>query len=137
MSARRVEAERTLLAEILLRLRASGFPVIALATPNGVHIPARTEEERQARARLVARMKADGMLLAGAPDLVLLWPGGGGFVELKRPAHRDIFGWHAAGAAGEDQKAFAARCARLGVHHAFCRSWEELLDRLGEWGALR
>ncbi|HEV2303817.1 MAG TPA: hypothetical protein VGR91_19800 [Stellaceae bacterium] len=136
MSARRVEAERTLLGEILLRLRAGGFPVIPVATPNGLHIPARDDGERQIKARLIARMKADGMLIPGASDLVLLWPGGGGFVELKRPAHRDLFGYHAAGAASEDQKAFAARCARLGICHAYCRSWEGLIDRLGEWGAL-
>jgi hypothetical protein len=28
-------------------------------------------------ARIIARMKADGMLLPGAPDLALLWPPAG------------------------------------------------------------
>lgn len=135
MTAVRVESERTLLAECLLRLRAGGYPVIALATPNGLHIPARSEEEQRIKARIINRMRADGMLLAGAPDLVLLWPQGGGFAELKRPAHRDIFGYHAAGQASQDQLAFAERCRKLGINHAYVRSWDGLKDRLGEWGA--
>jgi hypothetical protein len=131
-----VQAERTLLAEVLLRLRAGGYPVLALATPNGLHIPARTEDERAIKARMINRMRADGMMVAGAPDLVLLWAGGGAFVELKRPASHDIFGHHAAGVASPDQKEFAARCQRLGINHAFCRSWDGFKERLVEWGAL-
>jgi len=136
MTGVHVQAERALLAEILLRLRAGGYPVLALATPNGLHIPDRDADEGRIKARIVGRMKADGMLLAGAPDLVLLWRGGGGFVELKRPAFRDVFGHHPAGVASEDQKEFARRCAALGINHAFVRSWEGLRERLGEWGAL-
>ncbi|HUC70409.1 MAG TPA: hypothetical protein VMS01_04375 [Stellaceae bacterium] len=87
-------------------------------------------------ARLINRLKGDGFLLPGAPDIILAWATGCAAVELKRPAFRDVFGHHAAGQASEDQREFARRCAALGVHHAFVRSWEGLKERLGEWGAL-
>lgn len=132
----RVESEHALLGEVLMRLRLGGYPVVPLATPNGVWIPARTDDERAIKARILARMKGDQMLIAGAPDLVVVWPGGGGFLELKRPAHRDVFGHHPAGQASEDQKQFAARCRRLGIHHAYCRTWDGVAERLKEWGAI-
>jgi hypothetical protein len=132
----RVQAERALSQEILLRLRAGGYPVIALATPNGLHIPARDAGEGAVKARMINRMRADGMMQPGAPDLVLLWSGGGAFVEVKRPAFTDVFGHHPAGHASADQKEFAARCRRLGIHHAFIRSWDALKQQLAEWGAI-
>lgn len=130
----RIQAERTLLQECLLRLRQ--YPVIAIATPNGLHIPVHRPGDDRIKARILARMRADGMLLNGCPDLVLVWRNGGGLVELKRPAHRDIFGFHPAGQPSEDQKEFARRCGSLGVNHAYCRSWDDLRERLAEWGAI-
>jgi hypothetical protein len=83
-------------------------------------------------ARLVARMKADG--LPGAPDLVLLWPEGGPMVELKRPKGRDLFRTRPAARPSEAQAAIAARAAQLGIRHAYCSSWDDLSARLAEWG---
>lgn len=130
----RYQAERALQAEIMLRLRAGAWPVIALPIPNGVWLPARSEAERTIAARVIARMKADGMLVPGAPDLALLWAGGGAMVELKRPKTRDLFGTRPAGRPSEAQTTIAAFAAQLGVRHAYCSSWDDLRTRLAEWG---
>jgi hypothetical protein len=127
-----VQAERSLQEEFLWRLKQ--YPVLAFTTPNGLYIPCRTDDERRIRARLIARMKADGMLLAGAPDLVLLWQNGAALVETKRPAFKDIFGYHPAGSPSEDQKQFAVRAQQLGLRHAYCSTWHHLEDRLMDWG---
>lgn len=127
--------ERVLLSEILLRLRAGGYPIICTATPNGLHIPARTADEQKIKARIIARMRGDGMLVNGFPDLCLVWRGGGALVELKRPTGRDLFGAHPSGQASPDQLEFAAHARRLGINHAFCRSWDGLVERLRDWGA--
>lgn len=129
-------SERTLQQEVMLRLRA--WPVVALPIPNGIWIPARNEAERSLVARIVARMKADGMLIAGAPDLVILWCGGAAMIELKRPASRDLLGnSKPAGRPSETQKEMARRCADLRIKHAYVTSWAELQARLTEWGVDR
>ena len=79
-------------------------------------------------------MKADGMLVPGAPDLVLMWPGGGAMVELKRPKRRDLFGTRAAGQPSNAQAVTAERAVELGIHHAYRSSWDDLRSRLTEWG---
>jgi hypothetical protein len=129
-----VQAERSLQAELAWRLKA--MPLLALPIPNGLWIPARTEAERSLVARIIARMKADGMLLPGAPDLVLMWADGCAAIELKRPKTRDLFGARPAGRPTDDQKWFAERCAELGVHHAYCTSWDELKAKLDAWGVV-
>lgn len=128
------QAERALNAEVMLRLRA--WPVIAFGIPNGIYMPARTEAERSLVARIINRMKADGQLTPGAPDLVCLWRGGGAAIELKRPRARDLFGvTQRAGRPSAPQMDLAERAAQLGIHHAFCDSWDSVRDRLIEWGA--
>jgi hypothetical protein len=126
------QVERSLQGEFLLRLRR--YPVMALTTPNGLYFPCRTDEERRLRARLIARMKAEGMLIPGMSDLVLLWDGGAALVETKRPAFRNLFGYHAPGTPSEDQVAFAARAERLRIPLAYCSSWPKLQDQLLDWG---
>jgi hypothetical protein len=127
-----VQAERSLQEEFLWRLK--GYPVLPLITPNGLWIPARTDDERLIRARIINRMKTSGMLLNGAPDMILLWQGGAALVETKRPGFKDIFGYHPPGTASEDQQEFARRAERLGIRHAYCSSWEQLADCLLDWG---
>jgi len=131
-SAPNHQVERSLQGEFLWRLKR--YPLLALTTPNGLFIPSRTDEERRMRARLINRMKAEHMLLPGMPDLVLLWENGAALVETKRPAFRNIFGYHAAGTASEDQQEFARRAETLGINHAYCSSWHDLEDRLLDWG---
>src|SRR6185437_6601078 len=126
-------SERLLQQEIMMRLRA--WPVVALLIPNGIWIPARDDVERSLVARIVARMKADGMLVPFSPDLVLFWCGGAAMCELKRPASRDLLGKHKpAGRPSEGQKAMAQRCADLRIKHCYASSWQELKARLHEWG---
>jgi hypothetical protein len=127
-----LQAERTLQQEVAWRLKT--MPLVALPIPNGIWVPAHNDAERRVVARILARMKTDGMLLPGAPDLVLLWQGGSAAVELKRPKTRDLFGTRPAGRPSDNQRWFAERCAEVGVHHAYCSSWDELKAKLDEWG---
>lgn len=126
------QIERALQQEVVLKLRV--WPVLALPIPNGMFIPARTESERVLVARIINRMKSDGMLIPGAPDLVVLWNGGGGMIELKRPAARSLLTKTAAGRPSQSQLTMAERAAELGIKHAFCTSWDKVKDRLTEWG---
>ncbi|MGH7109511.1 MAG: hypothetical protein ACREFK_03700 [Stellaceae bacterium] len=129
-------AERTLQQEITVRLSCGRWPLIALPIPNGLWIPARGEVERRMVCRLVARMKTDGMLVPGAPDLALFWHGGGAMVELKRPKARDLLGRTLpAGRPSAAQSELAERAHKLGINHAFVSSWDELRRCLAEWGA--
>jgi len=131
------QMERALQTEIMTRLRAGAYPVLALPIPNSVYFPARTDLERALVASVIARMKETGQLLPGAPDLALFWAGGGGLIELKRPAARDLLGRRApAGRPSQAQIDIAERAAALGVPHAYCSSWDEVRDRLAEWGAI-
>jgi hypothetical protein len=130
-----VQAERSLQEEFLWRLKS--YPVLPFVTPNGLYIPCRSDDERRIRARLIARMRADGMLLPGAPDLVLMWRDGAAVIETKRPGFRDIFGYHAPGTPSEDQARFAERARALGLRHAYCSTWHQLEDRLLDWGVER
>jgi hypothetical protein len=130
------QIERTLQTEVMLRLRAGAWPVIALPIPNGIWFPTRDEKERELVRRLIARMKADGMLVPGAPDLALVWgEGRGGIIELKRPASRDLLGKHPAGRPSDAQRDIAERAADLGANHAYCSSWDDVRATLHAWGA--
>lgn len=133
-----IGAERDLQLEVMTRLSSRAWPLIALPIPNGIWLSARSEAERAIVARLIARMKADGMLVPGAPDLVLFWQGGAALVELKRPRSRNLFGRISpAGRPSVEQNEIANRAAQLGIRHAFVTSWDELRQRLGEWGVRR
>src|SRR5579875_137233 len=104
--------ERALQAQILARLATTRRPLLALPIPNGVWIPARS-----------------------AADLVLLWPGGGALVELKRPPERDLFGRaRPKGRLSAAQTALAERARRLGINYAVVTGWDELEARLSAWG---
>lgn len=132
--------EKALHQEVVLRLRL--LPVVAFSVPNSIYLPARSEAERTMAARIIHQMKATGQLTPGAPDLCVFWGGAGGacpsggMIELKRPASRDLLGKRPAGRPSEAQRDMAARAAELGVNHAFASSWEDVRDRLTEWGAL-
>jgi hypothetical protein len=125
-------AERALQEEIIWRLKA--YPVLAVPIPNGIWIPARTDSEKAIVARIINKLKTEGFLLPGAPDLILAWSSGSACIELKRPAFRNLFGYHPAGTPSENQVEFARRATALGIHHTFCRSWDELAAQLAGWG---
>jgi len=124
------QLERGLQSEILYRLNR--YPVVAAAIPNGLWIPSRDDKERALVARIVARMKSDGMLTPGAPDLVLLGARGALCVELKRPASRDLFGRRPKGRLSPEQKEFRSRCERAGVRYVVACDWADVEGSLGE-----
>ena len=124
------QAERSLQTEVLYRL--ARYPVVAIPVPNGIWIPARNEAEERLVARIISRMKTDGMLLPGAADLVLLGDKGGMCVELKAPASRDLFGRRPRGRLSPEQRAFRDRCVDCGVAYLVAECWEDVAVRLSE-----
>jgi hypothetical protein len=132
-----MQIERAIQQEILIRLRASGLPVLAVPIPNSLYFPARTEAERRIIARIVAQMKNEGSILPGASDLILIWAAGAACVEIKRPARAALFGKQRAGRQSDAQKAFAAACAAFGVRYVIVESWEQVWAHLVEWGPAR
>ena len=105
--------ERSLQSEILYRLNR--YPVVAIPVPNGIWLPARSEAEKDIVKRLIARMKTDGMLTPGAPDLVLMGAKGALCVELKREPSQDLFTKRPRGRLSPEQKAFKQRCFDAGI----------------------
>lgn len=90
--------------------------VIWYAVPNGVPASKRTG----------ARFKALGVI-AGVPDLAfVLSDGRAAFLELKAGAGR----------MSPEQKAFAERCAAMGVEHAVTNNLDQALAILRAWGVL-
>ena len=124
------QLERSLQTEILYRL--ARYPVIAIPVPNGIWLPAHNEQERIVVARLMARMKTDGMLTPGAPDLVLMGEKRAVCVELKRGASRDLFGRKPRGRLSPEQKAFEQRCINCGVEYLVASSWEDVAHIIPE-----
>jgi hypothetical protein len=124
------QLERSLQTEILYRLNR--YPVVPIAVPNGLWIPARSEAEQALVARIVRRMKDDGMLTPGAPDLVLLGRRGALCVELKRPVSRDLFGRKPKGRLSPDQKLFRDRCTAAGVPYLVAYDWADVESSLEE-----
>lgn len=129
--------ERDLQREVMLRLRFAPVSALILPVPNGIWIPARSPSEKALVARLIARLKADGFLVPGVADLLVLWSDGSGAIELKRGASKSLDGViHRAGSPSDAQKEFALSCATLGIRHAYCTSWVEVRDALMSWGVL-
>ena len=118
------QAERTLQSEILYRLNR--YPVVAIPVPNGLWIPKRDDDEARIAARIISRMKSDGMLLPGAPDLVIAGERRAVCVELKRSASRDLFGRRPRGRLSPEQRAFRDRCIEAGVEYTVASSWEDI-----------
>jgi len=124
------QLERNLQTEILYRL--ARYPVVAVPVPNGIWLPAHNEAERAVVARLMARMKTDGMLVPGAPDLILMGEQRAVCVELKRSASRDLFGRKPKGRLSPEQKAFRERCIDTGVEYIVAECWEDIAAVLHE-----
>ena len=123
------QLERSLQTQILYQLNR--YPVVAISSVNGMWIPSHNERERTLVARIVARMKSDGMLVPGAPDLVLLGAKGALCVELKREPSRDLLVKRPRGRLSPEQKAFKQRCADAGVGYLVAYCWEDVECGLG------
>ena len=124
------QLERSLQTEILYCL--ARYPVVACAVPNGIFLPAHNEAERVLVRRIVARMRDDGMLTPGAPDLVIAGERRCVMVELKRPASRDLFGRKPKGRLSPEQKTFQQRCVDVGVEYIVAECWEDIAAVLHE-----
>ena len=122
------QLERSLQTEIMYRLNR--HPVVAIPVPNGLYIPSRDANEARIAARIVRRMRDDGMLTPGAPDMVLLGGRGALCVELKRPASRDLFMQRPKGRLSPEQKEFQRRCVNAGVEYIVATSWGDVECRL-------
>lgn len=131
-----MQAERDLQREVMVRVRHAPVDALVLPVPNGFFAPARTEAERTLVRRLVYRMKTDGMMVPGIADLLVLWHGGCGCIELKRAAVKTLLGSVAVGRQSKEQAVFDAKCAAKGIPYRICSSWAEVRDTLIEWGRL-
>src|SRR6185436_10600803 len=118
------QIERSLQSEILYRL--ARYPVVAIPVPNGIWLPSHNEAEKVVVARLMARMKSDGMLTPGAPDLVIAGEKRCVMVELKREHSRDLFMKRPRGRLSPEQKVFKQRCVDVGVEYLVAYSWEDV-----------
>ena len=130
------QAERVLQQEITTRLRFAPLSAIVVPSPNGIFLPTRSPAERDLVRRIVHQLKVGGSLLPGAPDLLFLWDGGCGCMELKRPAEKTLIGKQRAGELSDDQKRFRERCADLGVDYEVVMSWPQARELLKRWGRL-
>lgn len=125
------QIERALQEEILLRIKR--YPLVQASIPNGLWIPTHSEEERRIVARIISRMKSDGMLTPGAGDMILAGAKGAEFVECKRPETRDLLGTRRPkGQLSADQKAFRAQCERNGVRYITAYSWDDIEPTLAD-----
>lgn len=98
------------------------FPDVLLwAVPNGAHL----EGNEASRSRQMGSLKGDG-LKTGAPDLTLLWQGGCGFLEVKRPK---------TGRMSDAQVAMHAKLISIGHKVAVVTSAYEAQEALLSWGA--
>jgi hypothetical protein len=130
------QIERALHQEVMLRLKSAPLAAMVIAVPNSLWIPTRTIAEKTLAARIVSQMKNNGMLTPGAPDLIFCWSDGSGFVELKRPAQRHLFGKTPKGRLSAAQKEMAEQPKLYDIRYAICDSWPSLRDTLIGWGRL-
>ena len=88
-------------------------------------VPQKSAEFKKRQTRY-AKAKAMGFI-AGSADYVFVWPGGGGWIELKSDH----------GSLSPVQRTFRDWCKATGSHHAVCRSVDEVVEKLIEWQALQ
>ena len=75
--------------------------------------------------REAGRMKAMGVV-PGVPDLCFLWDDKRAFIELK--VGRNTL--------SPKQKIFRNKCREHGIPYEVCRTLDEVLDTVAEWGLL-
>lgn len=99
------------------------FRYLRIVLPTGYlvyHIP----NEGHRSAAEAAKLQAMG-LLPGAPDLVIVQPGGNTFfIEVKRMV---------GGTLSDDQKAFKSHCVEHGIPWALCRTIDGARQALAGW----
>ena len=126
----RIGPEDTLAIEVATWLRAMTLEGKLHATwtciPHEVGaVPQKSAKFNLAQTRY-AKAKAMG-LITGSADYVFVWPNGGGWIELKS----------ATGSLSSPQKDFRDWCRATGSNWAVCRTLDEVVENLLEWGVLR
>jgi hypothetical protein len=87
-------------------------------------VPQKSAEFNKRQTRY-AKAKAMG-LITGSTDYVFVWADGGGWIELKSEH----------GALAPAQRTFRDWAKATGCHWAVCRTVDEVVKTLIEWGAL-
>jgi hypothetical protein len=119
----RVGPEDRLTIEVATMLRVATVEGRLRATWS--HLPHEAAGKGKFAAIYMAKAKAMG-LIKGSADLVFVWAGGGGWIELKTET----------GSLTKEQREFRDWCIATGCNHALCRSVEEVQRVLAEWGVL-
>jgi hypothetical protein len=102
-------------------------------TPNGLYVPARTDNERLLRAHHQPAQGRGHAVERGARSCAAVgWRRRAGRNEAA--GVQNLFGYHPAGTPSEDQLEFERRAEELGIPHAYCHSWDQLAGQLAEWG---
>jgi hypothetical protein len=113
--------ERQVQREIL-RMCGTVFPDVFIAhVPNGSHLSGTTQN----RAMQMGALKGDG-LKVGFPDLICIWKGGVGFLEVKRPK---------GGQMSLAQEMVLSILMEMGHHASVVTSAIEAQEALLAWGA--
>lgn len=133
---------------LLAEYRAGRLRCTFSCVANELPIPSFTEQLRKIAVAIGTKRRAMGALV-GTPDWSFIWPGGGGWVELKVPGgdpritkvqrkngqtFRSVK--TAKGRLSPEQEVFRSWCQKVGVNHAVCTSVESVLATLIGWGAL-
>ena len=72
------------------------------------------------------KFKEQGVRLAGVPDFAFHWKAGSGFIELKAGTN----------SLSEAQKNFRDKCLEREIPFRVCRSLDQVITTLREWGVL-
>jgi hypothetical protein len=119
----RTGAEDRLAIEVATELRVATLEGRLRAT--WTHVPHEVGGKGKGAMIRMALAKAMG-LIKGSGDFVFVWPEGGGWIELKVQAGR----------LSAHQSLFRDWCKGTGSRHAVCKTPQEVIDKLTEWGAL-
>ena len=122
------QLERSFQIEVAYRLKR--YPVVSVPVPNGLWVPSHTEAERAVVARIINRMKTDGMLVPGSPDLCIAGRNGTIMAELKRSKSRDLFTVRPAGKQSPAQREFQTKCEAVGVRYIVAYEWATIEDSI-------
>ena len=113
----RAPLEAAVQSAIVQAIRAAVKPCTVFAIPNGSKRP--VWQQRQA--------KSDGVV-KGAPDLCIVWPGGMGWIEVKRPGYTQSSVSH-------EQRALIELWRSWGMNVTIASSIDSALASLTLWGA--
>lgn len=119
----RAGPEDRLAQEVATMLRVATIEGRLKAT--WTHVPHEVGGGGKLAAIRMALAKAMG-LIKGSADYVFVSENGGGWIEIKVPGNYLT----------PEQRDFSEWCGGLAVHHAVCRSLEEVEETLRGWGLL-